>query len=191
MHLKTRRIASVALLAALTAVCAQVVIPLPLVPITLQTFAVILSGLLLGPGGGALSQLVYLCLGAAGLPVFAGFQGGVAALVGPHGGYLWGFVAAALVAGFIGSDSTAGLGRLIAAALVAALAVYAVGLPWLAAAAHLPLGAAFTAGMLPFLPGDAAKAVFAAYLARAIRRRGVGGGGGIAGDGTMRRTAQF
>lgn len=189
--MKTRHIALVALFAALTAVCAQIALPLPFVPITLQTFAVILSGLLIGPGPGALSQLVYLLLGAAGLPVFAGFQGGAAALVGPHGGYLWGFVVAAFVAGSVGRDSTAGLGRLTAAALSAALVVYAVGLPWLAAAVHLPLGAAVIAGMLPFLPGDAAKAVFAAYLARAIRRRGVGGIGGLTGrDRAPRPTRQ-
>ncbi len=175
MQLKTQRIALVALFAALTAVCAQITVPLPLVPITLQTFAVIMSGLLLGPGLGALTQLVYLLLGAVGLPVFAGFHAGPASLVGPSGGYLWGFVAAAFIAGLVSRDPEVSLGRLTVAALAATLVVYAVGLPWLAAVAHLPFSAAIEVGLVPFLPGDAAKVALTIYLAWALRRRGVGG----------------
>jgi biotin transport system substrate-specific component len=101
MSLKASTMARVALMAALAAVGAQIAIPLPFspVPFTLQVPAVILSGLLLGSRHGALSQIVYLLLGAAGAPVFAQFSGGFAHLVGPTGGYLLSYPLAAAVAG--------------------------------------------------------------------------------------------
>ncbi len=86
--------------AALLAVLSQISIPLPTgVPITLQTFAVALCGYILGPALGALSVLVYLALGAIGLPVFAGFSGGIGAFAGMAGGFLWGFLAQAALCG--------------------------------------------------------------------------------------------
>lgn len=86
--------------AALLAVLSQISVPLPSgVPVTLQTFAVALCGYILGPALGALSVLVYLALGAVGLPVFAGFSGGVGSFVSLAGGYLWGFVFMALLCG--------------------------------------------------------------------------------------------
>jgi biotin transport system substrate-specific component len=87
----TRDLALVALFAALTAVCAQIALTLPLVtgvPFTLQVFAVLASGAILGARRGFLSQVVYLLLGAVGLPVFARMHGGLGALAGPTGGYL-------------------------------------------------------------------------------------------------------
>src|ERR687889_115461 len=88
-------------MAAVTAVTAQITIPLPFspVPFTLQVLAVILSGLLLGPRYGALSQAIYVLIGAIGVPVFAGFSGGLGIVLGPTGGYLLSYPAAAAVAG--------------------------------------------------------------------------------------------
>ena len=93
--------ARVALMAALTAVGAQISIPLPFtpVPFTLQVPMVVLSGLLLGVRYGALSQVVYLLLGAIGLPVFAKFSAGLGIILGPTGGYLVSYPFAAAVAG--------------------------------------------------------------------------------------------
>lgn len=86
--------------AALLAVLSQVSIPLPTgVPVTLQTFAVALCGYILGPGLGSLSVLVYLAIGAVGLPVFAGFSGGVGAFLGMSGGFMWGFFALSALCG--------------------------------------------------------------------------------------------
>src|SRR3989338_884787 len=92
-----------ALFAALTAVAAQVKIPLSFtpVPITLQTLMVLLSGAMLGARYGALSQFIYLVLGAAGLPVFAGGSGGIASLFGPTGGYLFSYPIAAFIVGYM------------------------------------------------------------------------------------------
>src|ERR671911_2668899 len=89
----------VALMAAVTAVAAQITVPIEPVPFTFQVLAVILSGLLLGPRYGALAQTVYVLVGAVGVPVFAGFTGGLGHVFGPTGGYLLSYPLAAAVAG--------------------------------------------------------------------------------------------
>src|SRR3712207_7191748 len=88
-----------ALMAAVTAVAAQISVPLFAVPFTLQVLAVVLSGLLLGPRYGALAQAIYVLLGAVGVPVFAQFSGGLGRVLGPTGGYLLSYPLAAAIAG--------------------------------------------------------------------------------------------
>jgi biotin transport system substrate-specific component len=142
----------------LIALSAQVVIPLPFtpVPVTLQTFAVILTGCLLGSGRGALAALAYLAEGSIGLPFFSGGTSGLAHLLGPTGGYLAGCVAAAFAAGALVERGLARrwAGRL--ATLVAAdLVVFVFGVTWLAA--FTGLGKALALGFVPFVAGDALK----------------------------------
>jgi biotin transport system substrate-specific component len=142
---------------------AQVRIPLPFtpVPITGQTFAVLLVGAALGANRGAASLLLYLIEGIAGLPFFAGGTGGLAALLGPTGGYLVGFVAAAYLVGLLAGR---GLDRRIWSALLAFLAgevvIYLFGVAWLSV--FLGLQKAILAGLLPFVVGDTLKLVLAA-----------------------------
>jgi biotin transport system substrate-specific component len=165
--------ARVALMAALTAVAAQITIPLPPVPFTLQVLMVVLSGLLLGPRLGALAQGTYLLLGAAGLPVFAGFKGGLGALVGPTGGYLVSYPLAAALAG-LAAVAVARPGRFravlsgTAAGLLALVPIYGLGASWLASQAGLSPAAALAAGVLPFVLLDALKVVLAALLAASV-----------------------
>lgn len=91
--------------AAVIAVLSQIAIPLPSgVPVTLQTFAVALAGYTLGMKAGGLSSLVYVLIGAVGVPVFAGFKGGLGSLTGPTGGFIWGFIIMALLCG-LGTDT--------------------------------------------------------------------------------------
>src|ERR671920_2534163 len=106
-HLNIAMMTRTALMAAATGVAAQIAIPLPFSPVsfTLQVLAVILSGLLLGPRYGALAQVVYVLLGAVGLPVFAQFSGGLGVVLGPTGGYLLSYPIAAAVAG-LASNAT-------------------------------------------------------------------------------------
>ena len=142
----------------LIALSAQVAIPLPFtpVPVTLQTFAVILAGCLLGSGRGALAALAYLAEGSIGLPFFSGGTSGLAHLLGPTGGYLVGCVAAAFAAGFLVERGLARrwAGRLVT--LVAAdLAVFVFGVTWLGA--FIGPAKAVTLGFLPFVVGDALK----------------------------------
>ena len=155
----------------LTALSAQVTIHLPLIPLTMQTFSVLLAGALLGPRLGALAMLLYLAEGLAGLPVFAEGRSawtpstlpGVPVILGLSAGYLLSYpFAAALVGGL----ATCGWDRrpltMLAAMLLGSVIVFALGAGWLAhfvGPAH-----AFTGGVLPFLPGDVVKALLAAGL---------------------------
>lgn len=166
--MKTRFLTRAALFAALTAVLAQVVIPLPgLVPISLATFAVLLSGALLGPKWGLVSQLVYLCIGLAGAPVFAGMHGGPGVLAGPTGGYLIGYAAAALVTGLLLTLRPT-RPMLPLAMLAGALACYAFGTAWYMVATGNGLAGALAACVLPFLPGDAIKILVGSLVAARI-----------------------
>ena len=162
-----RDIALIILGAAMTALAAQVAFTLPWTPVpyTLQTGAVLLVGTALGTVRGAFSMLMYVLVGAAGLPVFAEASGGAAHLIGATGGYLVGFVVAAALVGHL-----ARLGwdrRFITAAglmLIGTLVVYAIGVPVLAIVAGLPFANALQAGALVFVPWDLAKVAAAALL---------------------------
>jgi len=166
-------ISRVALMAAVTAVAAQVAIPIPPVPFTLQVLAVILSGLLLGPRYGALAQAVYVLVGAVGVPVFSEFSGGLGVILGPTGGYLISYPIAAAVAG-LAAPAVAGRERRRALiwGLVwgyAGLAViYALGVAWLAGVTDLPAGVVLVQGVLIFVPFDLIKVALATLVAVAV-----------------------
>jgi biotin transport system substrate-specific component len=151
--------------ASLTAVLAQVRVPLWFtpVPFTGQTFAVLASGLVLGWRRGAASQLLYVTAGAVGLPVFQGANGGWAYVTGPTLGYLIGFVAAALVAGFVARKALF-RGAGLVGALAGTITVYVFGVAWLAHALVVGLPEAVALGVVPFLVGDAIKATLAGLL---------------------------
>lgn len=166
----TKRLTACALFAGITAVCSQLIIPMPMmVPISFSLFAVYLSGGLLGAGAGALSQVVYILLGAVGLPIFAGFQAGVGVLVGPTGGYLWGYILAAWIVGYLTQKFGAGFWRLVAAMAAGLVACYTVGTIWFVFVTGKGLVAALMACVLPFLPGDAIKIALAAVLVKRLQ----------------------
>ena len=163
-----------ALMAAVTAVAAQIAIPLPFspVPFTMQVLAVILSGLLLGPRYGALAQAVYVLVGVVGVPVFARFTGGLGVIVGPTGGYLLSYPLAAAIAGLAAHaarDAPRRRALLICmAAGTGALAlIYAIGTSWLAVQSGLPPSVALAQGVVPFVPLDLVKVAIAALVATA------------------------
>jgi len=147
------------------ALCSQVEIRLPgnPVPITGQTFAVLLVGALLGPRRGGLALLAYLAQGAAGLPVFAGGAGGAAHLLGPTGGYLIGFAAAAALVGWLAERGWDRTPWFTAAAMILGnLVIYAFGVTRLSA--FVGSAQAVPLGLVPFLPGDLIKVGLAAGL---------------------------
>jgi biotin transport system substrate-specific component len=163
---------------ALVAIAAQIAIPFWPVPLTGQTFAVLLVGTALGPLRGALSMTLYLILGVAGLPIFSGgASGSLFALT--SGGYIVGFIAAAIVVGWLARlawDRKAL--RMLVSFLAGSVVIYAFGLPWLyfslnnlgpavwhdALGYDTVLGATLGAGLVPFLLGDLVKALLAAAL---------------------------
>ncbi len=154
-----------------TALAAQVAVPVPWspVPITGQTFAVTLTGAVLGARRGFLAQLLYLAQGALGLPVFAAGAAGIAVFAGPTAGYLLAFPLAAAVTGALAQR---GWDRrfvtMLPAMLLGSVPVFALGLAGLAR--FLPADALLAAGLLPFLPGDLIKSTLAALAFPAVWR---------------------
>lgn len=155
--------------ALLTAFAAQIRIPIPgtPVPITAQTFAVLLAGAALGSRLGAGSQLIYWAMGAFGLPVYANASGGWDVAIGATGGYLVGFVVAAWAVGYLAER---GKDRRVVTAIPAFLAgntiIYLIGVPWLliTVPAIDSLSSALAAGFAPFVIGDIVKIVAAGIL---------------------------
>jgi biotin transport system substrate-specific component len=157
------------LMAGLMAVGAYIHIPVGPVPMVLTNLFVLLAGLLLGSRWGAVSAGIYLLVGAIGMPVFYGGKGGLAHILGPTGGYLFGFVLCAWLTGFISERfRNTWLGGVIAV-VVGSLIIYGLGIPWLKMVTKMTWNKALVAGMMPFLIGDAIKAAVAIVLARSVR----------------------
>ena len=171
---KIQRMVRIALFTTLTAIGAYIVLPLPFtpVPFTLQLLFTLLSGLVLGARDGALSQLVYLALGIMGVPVFAGGNAGLGALVGPTGGYLVGFVLAAYVVGYVGDY----LNRRAWSSVWWGLAIGSIGLGiihglgawWLALTLQISFPKALALGCIPYIIPDVIKCVGALVVAEAL-----------------------
>jgi biotin transport system substrate-specific component len=161
----------------LTIVAAQVSIPLPFtpVPFTLQPMVVLLAGAALGPRLGMTSQILYLALGLAGLPVFATsavLPQGFARLLGPTGGYLMSYPFAAFVAGYFAERGFDRKYLTSALAMAAGLSVvFAFGVAWLAfGVPHAGLSGAIATGLIPFVPADIIKVLLAATILPSVWR---------------------
>ena len=168
---KTKRLTLIGLSAALLCILGPLSIPLPVspVPITLTNFAVYIIIYILGMHSGTVSVLIYLCLGAVGLPVFSAFSGGLGKLASPTGGYLAGFLFLALIQGFLmerfpGKNTAAVFGMILGLAVC-----YLFGTIWLARQMSLTFTAALGVGVLPYLPGDAVKIILAAVAGPKLR----------------------
>jgi len=157
---------------ALTAIGAFIVIPLQPVPITLQTLFTGLAGILLGGYTGALSQIIYVILGVIGLPVFAGGKAGLGTLLGPSGGYLIGFIVAAYIIGKIAeSRREAGPVWIVISLIIGNLVIYTFGTLQLSLLAHLSMGKALLAGVVPFLVGDLIKLAATVFISIKLLKR--------------------
>ena len=168
---RTRALCFTALGGAFLCLCGVLSIPLPPIAISLQNLGVYTVGGLLGPVWGAVAVLLYLTLGALGLPVFSGFGGGVAVLAGPSGGFLLAFLLAAPLVGV--AARAKGRAPLVCALVLATLLTYAVGSVWYAClyAKDAAFGAVLGATVLPFLVPDAVKAALAYLLIRRLQGR--------------------
>lgn len=170
--METRMLVFTAFFAALTAVGAFLALPVEPVPFSLQTFFVLMAGVVLGPRFGALSQAVYTLLGLVA-PVYAGGASGPGVLFGPRGGYIFGFIAAALVVGVLSRGAAGGFWdhlRVTGAMLAGVLVIYSGGMLTLHLVLGLDFRQAFLAGVLPFIPFDILKAFLAAPLALRIKK---------------------
>ncbi len=155
---------------AFIALSAQVQVPLWPVPMTGQTFAVLIVGVAYGWRLGAATLLLYMAEGAMGIPVFAKAAAGPAVIMGPTGGYIMGFVLAAAVIGYLAERGwDRNVWSMALAMAIGNAAIYLLGLPWLAlylagVGAEQPVAAAIAGGLTPFLLGDALKLALAACL---------------------------
>jgi len=141
------------------------------VPITMQTFFVMLAGAVLGCRLGSFSQFAYLAIGAAGLPIFQGYSFGTAYLLGPTGGYLAGFVFAAYFTGKTLGSPGQGLKKIIAYFVIGDLIIHTCGTAWLIYLYKMDIVKAVSAGILPFIPGETAKILFASVIYSKISGR--------------------
>jgi len=149
----------------LTALAAQIVIPIGPVPITGQTFAVLLTGALLGSRLGAMAMIAYLLEGASGLPFFAGGHFGLAHLMGPTGGYLIAFPAAAFITGAFAEQGWDRRFLTAAAAMfIGSIVIIVCGCAWFALLTRSSLSAAFRLSVVPFIPGEIIKILLAAAV---------------------------
>jgi biotin transport system substrate-specific component len=161
---------------AFLAICAHISLPLYFtpVPLTLQTFAVILIGIVLGPVLGFSTMVLYLAEGAAGLPVFSPHGlGAVAQLLGPTGDFLFSYPLAAAAAGAVASAmrrSHSQFTAAIFAGIAASVFIFAIGAAWLAHLLHLGPGAAWHMAIAPFLPGEILKLTAAAGASTSLSR---------------------
>ncbi len=164
-------ICAIAIMAAVTAAMAQISIPMPLgVPMTMQTFAVTLTGIILGKKRGAISMLVYLLLGAVGIPVFAGLSGGLPKLIGPTGGFLISFPIMAFLIGW-GMELRHKKGMFTLMLVLGTISNYVVGVIMYCILMKASVITGFTACVLPFIPTAIIKAVLAAVLGLQIHKR--------------------
>ncbi|MGI6269665.1 MAG: biotin transporter BioY [Candidatus Howiella sp.] len=169
--LTLKEITATALMTALLCVAAPFTIPTGIIPISLASFVVYLAAAILGAKKGVLCVLLYILLGAAGLPVFSGFAGGLGKIAGPTGGYIVGYIFCALIVGLI-SDRWGTRLWVYPAAMAAGTAVlYAFGTVWFMAQSGSGLAASLALCVVPFLVGDIVKIIVASGAGFTLRRR--------------------
>ena len=164
--IRTKQMVLIALMTAVTCVLGPLSIPLPFspVPISLTNFAIFLAIFILGMKNGTISFIIYLLLGAVGVPVFSSFRGGLQVLAGPTGGYLIGFIFLALIMGFALDHFDRKLVPTIIGMIIGMAVCYAFGTVWIAKLLSLSFKEGLMMGVIPYLPGDAAKIIIAAIV---------------------------
>lgn len=167
---KTYALTATALMTGVICILSPMALPIGPVPISLTTFMIYLAIYILGWKKAAISILLFLLIGFAGLPVFSGFVGGPAKLLGPTGGYLIGYIPMAVVAG-LAIERTAGRLTHLLGMIAGTAVLYALGTAWFCFQANYTLGAALAVCVFPFIPGDLAKILLAMTLGPVIRKR--------------------
>lgn len=171
MKFSVKEIVLIGIFAALTAIMAQISIPLKPVPITFQIFAVFLSAFILGSKCATFSQIVYVLLGAIGLPVFSKFSGGTQIILGPTGGYIIAFPIVAFVVGkLVEKKAEPSKIYLISVALLGLILCYSLGAAQLGFILKLSVQKSLSLGVLPFIPLDIVKLIIASVLGYEIRK---------------------
>lgn len=170
-HEKLRMMIITALFAAIIGVLAQITIPLPLVPITGQDLAIGLAATILGSRYGTYSVILYLFIGAVGVPVFAEMSGGLAKIFGPTGGYLLSYIPTVYITGLILEKTRFTFPFALIANIIGMMITLIIGTIWLKYIASLTWTAALASGFAPFIIVGILKAFLASWLGVTIRSR--------------------
>ncbi|MEE1197118.1 MAG: biotin transporter BioY [Lachnospiraceae bacterium] len=169
--LTLQELCSIAVFTAVLVIMAQICIPMPFgVPMTMQTFAVTLTGIVLGPRNGTISVFIYLLLGAVGVPVFTGFNGGLQAFWGPTGGFLLSFPIMAFLAG-LGAEHRRKKGLFPICIILGTVVNFAAGTLLFCLLTHSTILVGFSTCVLPFIPTTAIKTILAAISGLKLRRQ--------------------
>jgi len=171
-RINTRDIVFTGVSAAIISLCAWITVPVGAIPVTLQTLAVCLIAGLFGAKRGTAAVLVYILIGAVGVPVFSGFKGGIGVLAGATGGYIIGFIFTALITGLV-SDKTKKLPALIAGMAAGLIVCYTFGTVWFMAVyskgSAITLSKTLALCVTPFLIPDSVKIAAAAVLTNRLK----------------------
>ncbi|WP_446897946.1 biotin transporter BioY [Clostridium sp. LBM24168] len=171
IHFSVKEMCTVAIFTAITAVLAQISIPLPFspVPITMQLLAIYLSSIILGSKLGTLSQIIYILLGAVGIPVFANFSGGLSILVGPTGGFLISFPIIAFIIGKL-SENSLNITFKILGLLFSLIVCYFIGTLQFILITNMSIQKSMALCVLPYIPLDIVKIVVAYLVGHNVRQ---------------------
>lgn len=171
-HFQTFDLCIIGVITAVIVIMAQISIPMPLgVPMTMQTFAITLAGIVLGAKKGAIASLIYVLLGAIGVPVFANFGGGYQFLVGPTGGFIISFPIMAYIIGLGVEYKNRFKGCFTTCLILGTCVNYLFGVIMFCFLMHSTPWVALTACVLPFIPTAILKAILASLLGLSLRKR--------------------
>ena len=170
-RISTSTMVVVALMAAVLCVLAPFSIPIGPIPVSLATLGLYLAVIILGRKKATAVCLMYLLIGFVGLPVFSGFTGGPAKLLGPTGGYLLGYLLLTMIAGWFVDKFSEKNGLCVLGIWIGTMACYVVGTVWLAVQMEMSFQTALVIGVVPFLIGDVVKIIIAVWFGSAIRRQ--------------------
>ena len=159
----------IALMTALMCVLAPFSIPIGPIPLSLASLVVYFITYVLGPWKGAASVLLYILIGMTGVPVFSGYSGGLAKLVGPTGGYIAGFVFVALAGGIIIKKCKYNIWLSMIGLVIGTVLLYLLGTAWFIYLTHMSISNALKLCVLPFLIGDSIKIIAATLLGKIVR----------------------
>ncbi|MEG1027053.1 MAG: biotin transporter BioY [Oscillospiraceae bacterium] len=168
---KVSTITLIGIMSAVICVLGPLSIPIGPVPVTLTNLAIYIVVGLIGYKKGTISYLIYMLIGAVGIPVFSGFSGGLSKLFGPTGGYLFGFIFMALISGIFFEKFPHNKFMCILGMILGTLVTYAFGTAWLAYQAEMTFYKALTVGVIPFIIGDLLKIVVSVFLVAILRER--------------------
>lgn len=172
--MKTKTMVICAVFAAILCVFSVITVPIGPVPITLGLFGIMIAAVILGWRKGTISVLVFILLGAVGLPVFSGFKGGFQVLLGPTGGYIWSYIFVALFIGYFASKEYTNkwltILRIFIVCLIGIVICYALGTAQFMAVQQMDFKKSLSLCVLPFIPLDVIKAAAASYVGYEVRR---------------------